>query len=636
LLGDVADPLAAVEDAVARDLLVPSTGGLPWTLSFPHPLVRSALHDALGPVRRAALHTAAAALVDDEAVSLRHRVEAAPARDATLSGDLARFAEREALRQAWPSAAAHRVQAARLAPTADEEQRLLLGAVSWLLQTGDAATAETFADTVRDSPIGPMRDSVLGSLAMARGEPAAAEAFLSSAWERCTPDTEPEVAAGIALQYGIHRYGRLDAAGAVEWCCQALERTGRGTVTRQTAQTYLAHSLGYSGRMEEAFAATAGAVADPGDTGFGWLQPRSARGMLRMVEGDLAGARADLTAVATTARDLGVLNTAAFAFASLSRADYLAGEWDDAVLHAERAMAVNDESEFGFTKAMVVSIAALVPAARGEWDVAEAVLNGPGTVHPGDYERSVLALAVSRARLAETRGDAEGVLTALGPVPGFPFRDAVDEPGFWSWADLYAEALAATGQVAEADALLVPHEERAAQRGRRSAVARMARARGRVEAAAGRPDRAEEAFQRAVVAAREAAFPFELAKVGLAAGQFLRRTGRRRRAVALLSAAHETFSALGAVPWADRCATELAGSGLRPVTRRDGDRAALTSQELVVARLAAAGRTNREIAGELVVSVKTVEYHLRNAFQKLGIARRRELAARLAVLPTTA
>ena len=84
-----------------------------------------------------------------------------------------------------------------------------------------------------------------------------------------------------------------------------------------------------------------------------------------------------------------------------------------------------------------------------------------------------------------------------------------------------------------------------------------------------------------------------------------------------------------------RCATELSGSGLHPASRRGRDHAALTSQELVVARLAAAGRTNREIAGELVVSVKTVEYHLRNAFQKLGITRRRELAARLTVVPAT-
>jgi DNA-binding CsgD family transcriptional regulator len=634
-LAEVADPIRAVDEAAGRDLLVPSTGQLPWTLSFAHPLVRSALHDALGPARRTALHTAAAALVGDEAVSLRHRVAAAPGWDDALSGDLARFASREARRQRWPSAAAHLVQAARLATDRAEQQRLLLLATSWLLQTGDAATAETFADEIRVFPASPLRDSVLGSLAMARGEPASAEVFLRHAWERCGPETELEVVATIALQYGVHRYGRLDAAGAVEWCRRALDRTGPDTATRQTARTYLAHSLGYSGRIDEAFAATAGADGIAGDDGFGWLQPRSARGMLRLVDGDLTGARADLAAVAGTARELGVLNTAAFAFATLSRADYLAGDWDDAVLHAERAMAVNDESEFGFTQAMVFSIAALVPAARGEWAVAEVILGGPAAGQTGDYERSVLALAVSRARLAESRGDSGGVLAALAPVPRFPFRDAVEEPGFWSWADLYAEALVATGRVAEADALLVPHEERAAQRGRRSAIARLARARGRVEAAAGRSARAEEAFQRAVAAAQEAAFPFERARVELAAGQFLRRAGQRSRAVGLLRSAHDTFAGLGAAPWSDRCATELAGSGLRPTARRDRDRAALTSQEHVVARLAAANRTNREIAAELVVSVKTVEYHLRNAFQKLGVVRRRELAGRLVDAPTT-
>src|SRR3954468_19914079 len=313
-LGDVADPMAAVDEAAARDLLVVSTGRLPWTLSFPHPLVRSALHDALGPARGSALHSAAADLIEDEAAALRHRVAAAPARDAALSGDLARFAERERAHQAWPSAAAHLVQAARLAPDPAEERRMLLSAIGWLLQTGDAATAQTFAASVRSFPGSPLRDSVLGSLAMARGEPAAAETFLRSAWERCGPDTDAEVVAGIALQYAIHRYGRLDAAGGVAWCRRALERTGWGTATRQTAQTYLAHSLGYSGRMAEALAATGGADADPADAGFGWLRPRSARGVLRIIEEDLNGARADLTAVATTARDLGVLNTAAFAF----------------------------------------------------------------------------------------------------------------------------------------------------------------------------------------------------------------------------------------------------------------------------------------------------------------------------------
>ncbi|MDT7578216.1 MAG: hypothetical protein QOH17_4549, partial [Pseudonocardiales bacterium] len=62
---------------------------------------------------------------------------------------------------------------------------------------------------------------------------------------------------------------------------------------------------------------------------------------------------------------------------------------------------------------------------------------------------------------------------------------------------------------------------------------------------------------------------------------------------------------------------------------RDRDDTRLTAQELVVARRAAAGLSNRELAAELVVSVKTVEYHLRNAFAKLGVTSRRQLAARL-------
>ncbi len=100
--------------------------------------------------------------------------------------------------------------------------------------------------------------------------------------------------------------------------------------------------------------------------------------------------------------------------------------------------------------------------------------------------------------------------------------------------------------------------------------------------------------------------PFERARIELAAGGVLRRAGQRRRAAELLIAAERRFTALGAAPYAERCAKELAASGLHPDPspgRRD--RAGLTSQELVVARLAAAGRSNREIADELVVSIKT-------------------------------
>jgi DNA-binding CsgD family transcriptional regulator len=244
----------------------------------------------------------------------------------------------------------------------------------------------------------------------------------------------------------------------------------------------------------------------------------------------------------------------------------------------------------------------------------------------------VASVGMARARLAEARADPAGVLAALEPLRALPFRDAIDEPGFWAWPDLYAEALVALDRVAEADALLVPHEERAAERGRASPIARLARARGRVEAAAGRPDGAEAAFDRALAALAGVTLPFEEARVELAAGAFRRRIGQRRRAVDLLDAARRRFVALRAVPYVQRCDRELAASGRRPAAADDRNRVGLTSQELVVARLAAAGRSNREVAVELVVSVKTVEFHLRNVFHKLGVTTRRELGGRLAAI----
>lgn len=630
-LGEVSDPLAAAEEAGSCELLETSAVRAPWVLGFTHPLVRSAVLDALGPARRSALHAAAAALVSDEAAALHHRTAAAPAPDADLAHDLGAFAEREARRQAWPGAIARMLDAARLTPDPAEGRRRLLRAVDWMLRSGDAARAAGFDDEVRALPADPLRDGVLGSLAMARGEAVAADELLTAAWSRCGPDTDPEVAAMIALQNGVHRYGRLDAAASIDWCRHALALTGPATVVRRTAETYLAHGLGLRGATTESFAAAASAEGGPAGPGSDWLQPRSARGLLRLVEDDLDGARADLASVAAAATERGAHNLAAFALASLARTEFLAGDWSAAVVHADRALAVSAESEYAFSRLMVTGAAVLVPAARGEWAAAEALLAGPAPRPSGDYERSVTAVALARAALAEARGEHRGVLDALAPVLALPHREAVDEPGFWPWADLYAEALAAIGRHADADRLLAPHEARAAARGRRSATARLARARGRVEAAAGRRDRAQEAFERALAAVAQLPMPFERARTALAAGAFLRRTGQRRRAVDLLGEAGSGFADLGAEPWVQRCASELAAAGVPPARRWRRERAALTPQELVVARLAADGLTNREIAGQLVVSVKTVEYHLRNAFRKLGIARRRELPAALAV-----
>ena len=203
-LAEVERPLEAVDEAAKCDLLHLSQAQAPWTVSFPHPLVRAAVYDELGPARRHALHVAAAALLTDDAVSLRHRVAAAAEPDERLADDLTRFADSEARRQAWQSAAAHLVAASRLSLDPEEAQRRVLRAVVWTLLRGDAATASTFADEIATFTSSPLRDSVLGSLAMAADDPVTAERLLAAAWDARGPGADPEVDATIALMTAIH------------------------------------------------------------------------------------------------------------------------------------------------------------------------------------------------------------------------------------------------------------------------------------------------------------------------------------------------------------------------------------------------------------------------------------------------
>ncbi len=439
----------------------------------------------------------------------------------------------------------------------------------------------------------------------------------------------PEERAITALMIGIHWFGRLDASATVEWCERARAAADPASPLYAVAMSYLLHGLGYAGRQEDAVRAAVVAEARPGDPIHRWMNPRSARGLIHLVDDDIDAARTDFASAATAASGLGMMNTAAFSWAYLARAEWTAGAWDDAVVHADRALSINLESDFGFQHSAITGIAVLVPAARGDWETADGHIRAM-LQHDVRYERAVIAAAMAQARVGEARGEPAAVIAALDPVRALAFRDGADEPGFWPWPDLYADALVATGRVEEADDFLVPHEKLAADRGRRIVMARLARSRGRVEAAAGRPERADAAFTRALELLEGLQVPFEAARVELAAGAVFRRLGRRRRAADLLAAAQDRFSALGATPYAERCAQELAASGLNPTRRIGRDRIGLTAQELIVARLAADGRSNREVADELVVSIKTIEYHLRNAFGKLGITSRRQLADRLA------
>jgi DNA-binding CsgD family transcriptional regulator len=133
-------------------------------------------------------------------------------------------------------------------------------------------------------------------------------------------------------------------------------------------------------------------------------------------------------------------------------------------------------------------------------------------------------------------------------------------------------------------------------------------------------------FREALDAHERANRPYERARTELALGERLRRARRRVEAREHLRAALVAFEALGAALWAERARMELRASGQtarrRDVTTIDQ----LTTQELQIARYVAQGLSNRDVAAHLFLSPRTVAFHLRNVFRKLGISSRTELA----------
>ena len=155
------------------------------------------------------------------------------------------------------------------------------------------------------------------------------------------------------------------------------------------------------------------------------------------------------------------------------------------------------------------------------------------------------------------------------------------------------------------------------------ALARAARARGNVAA----EDEFEACFAEAIARHADTLDEFEAARTHLAYGARLRRHRQRVRAREQLREAIEMFDHLGADPWSEIARMELAATG-ETVRRRDpASHTQLTPQELQVALLLAERRTTREAGAALFLSPKTVEYHLRSVYRKLGVATRDELAA---------
>jgi DNA-binding CsgD family transcriptional regulator len=140
---------------------------------------------------------------------------------------------------------------------------------------------------------------------------------------------------------------------------------------------------------------------------------------------------------------------------------------------------------------------------------------------------------------------------------------------------------------------------------------------------------AEESYREATARLSRTHLRPELARARLLYGEWLRREGRRVDAREQLRTAHDLFEVTGMEAFAERARRELLATGENARKRSPDTRAELTPQEEQIARLARDGLSNPEIGAQLFLSARTVEWHLRNVFAKLGITSRRQLQAAL-------
>ncbi|MFF9896931.1 AAA family ATPase [Streptomyces longispororuber] len=637
-LAKVAQPLPALERAVKAGLLRESPAGTSAPeVSFPHPLVHAAVYQDIGPAQRSALHERAAALVEDEYTKLRHRVLAATGPDEQLADALAACARREAATGQWAVAGTHLRHASRVATSATERDRLAVEAVEALLLDGRVQEAAELAGGLPESADPALRGYVRGYVARVQGRTQAAWTLLVDAWESCDRGRYPCLAARAAEQLSYAAVMCGQAAVAAQWAERAQRLSTDQGPSRMLRFNHLV-ALGLSGRAKEGIA-LAGELPDPMIVPLKSIDLLLARGQLRLWSDDLRGARQDLLGAVTNCRTTTV-PLRLLSASALAQTLHRLGEWDEALIHAESSASIADDADQSWLQPVTHGVAAQILAARGAFDRAAEHLRTAAEV-PGGAETPVAyAYGVcAQGATADARGEPRAVVAALRPLLAFAEQDGVNEPGVVDWQPLLVDALVQLGELDEAEAVLDPFEERARARGRHSALAAAARARGNLLAARRDTQGAQSAYARAQDHAAQVPLPFGQARVALDHGAFLRRLGRRSLAIAQLQAAHTTMTRLKALPYQARCVRELNACGRAvsapavggPAHDGAGDAldGALTPQELAVARLAAQGQTNRQIATTLALSVKTIEYHLGHTYAKLGITSRIGLVRRL-------
>ena len=671
-LASLADPLSALEGAVSAGLLaeVPAVDGR--CCVFPHASVRAAVYGCTGVAERAALHRQAAAR-GSGAQALAHRAAACGGTDVVLARDLAAQARGEQAAGRLAPASDLYLAAARVAERGADRDGLLQAAVGLLIDLGETAGAGSLAPGIAATAPSAARSLLLGRLATAACDPGGARRWLAdprlaATWRSgneapgCAGSHVPltggqddaDVAAG---EFALLLRARHRTTEAATWARRAIAHAG-SDVTRAWVRVIAAECQARAGQPDAALASLREEIGRTAPDAPGVLLLRAGLGTILFWCDELpAAARYLAAADAADAADRNalvpgaapapdrVLRQLMAAGVRRALADYRAGAWDEAADRAERLVTLATDLDQDSLLASAHAAAVYPAAAHGRWATARAHANAAAShVSPGDRDQ-LLEVVNARTALAFATDDPEAMLAAVRPVALDLAGYVCVEPALLGFWPLYAHALARVGRVAEAAAVLAPFAELASARGRRSAIAVTARVHGFIHAAAHRPDAARRAYQLALESLDGLGMPHEEALTRLDLGRFLRHQGQRRAARRELYAARAVFARLGAIPFVVRCDTELgldvpavSAAPVEPSVAAMAAGAAapawstpLTARQLAVARAVAAGKSNQQVARDLYITVKTVEYHVSQIFARLGIDARADIAAALPV-----
>jgi DNA-binding CsgD family transcriptional regulator len=622
-----ASPARPLSQACRAGLL--TEGPTAAEISFPHALVRAAVLSAVGPERRNELHRRAAAVLTNDA-AITHRLAASTGTDDALADDLMRMADGRSGAGDLAGAGRYRLQAARLSRLGMLRDARMLTALEDMLDAGDLAQALTARDELLALPASARRSALIGDIALWQGRFGEAEAALSEAWKRLDSEGDSSSRDGrlfvvLAIQLAFLMLLMLRFDEAVRWAETAL-LVGASVDVIVGAAAEILCTAGHGDRARALLSDLGPAELVPPDR----LSRLSARGTLRMCNDDLAGARADLSCVLARTEAGETHRLPGRVAGRLGEACYRAGDLDEAVVYSELACAIADEVGRGWDFAYLHGIAALPRAARGEFALARGHFQEAlAWARSSGSETSVQFAALAAAALAAAGCNEPDILHVAAQHP------VCAEPGVQPLGPAAVDALLSLGRIDDAEASLTYYEERAAYHGRRSALAETARVRGRLEAARGRTDTAVAAFTAGLHYIAGLGQPIEEARLHLDYADVLLTVDRAAPARSHYSAAAGLLEPLRARPYLDRALTGLAkarGRRRTPASTSTHPATALSPQERTVANLVAEGLSNREIARRLTLSVKTIEYHLSNVYDKLGLRSRAALAVRIASL----